>query len=185
MLHNFKFPGAANDHLYLLNYQHQQEGAPCEEGGCDPKQRIKRWVDEDDSFIVLHRGVLYMDQGRHTEAEAMYERALRGHEKALGPEHASTVKVVHNLGNLYRDQGRLAEAEAMYKRALQGYEKASEPVLTLWLEIASNLVLLYADQGRIAEAETMAERVVQELEKALERTILGWEADSDRLASQV
>ena len=50
---------------------------------------------------------------RLTEAEAMYQRALAGYEKALGPEHESTLDTVHNLGLLRKDQGKLAEAEAM------------------------------------------------------------------------
>jgi hypothetical protein len=33
----------------------------------------------------------------------MYERALRGRETALGPEHTSTLDIVHNLGLLYRN----------------------------------------------------------------------------------
>ncbi|KAI8272665.1 hypothetical protein K4K60_012077 [Colletotrichum sp. SAR11_57] len=73
----------------------------------------KEWMF--DSF-----GNLYSDQGRLKEAEAMYERALQGKEKALGPDHTSTLNTVNNLGILYKDQGRLKEAEAMYERALQG-----------------------------------------------------------------
>ena len=46
----------------------------------------------------------------------MYERALAGKEKALGPDHTSTLDTVHNLGNLYKKQGRLVKAEAMYQR---------------------------------------------------------------------
>jgi tetratricopeptide (TPR) repeat protein len=45
-------------------------------------------------------GYLYSDQGKLTEAEAMYLRALEGYEKALGPDHISTLDIVHNLGNL-------------------------------------------------------------------------------------
>ncbi|KAL5592635.1 hypothetical protein FOBRF1_013661 [Fusarium oxysporum] len=57
-LRRFKFPGATNDHLYLPDYEHQQVGMPCEEGGCDPKQRIERPIDDDDSFVVVHRGTI-------------------------------------------------------------------------------------------------------------------------------
>jgi tetratricopeptide (TPR) repeat protein len=56
----------------------------------------------------------------------MYVRALSGKEKALGPDHTSTLNTVYNLGNLYRNQGRLAEAEQMYGRAL-AEEKALGP----------------------------------------------------------
>jgi Tetratricopeptide repeat len=44
----------------------------------------------------------------------MYDRALAGYEKALGPEHTSTLGTVHGLGVLYSDQGKLDQAEQMY-----------------------------------------------------------------------
>jgi tetratricopeptide (TPR) repeat protein len=48
-------------------------------------------------------GLLYADQGKLAEAEAMYTRALQGKEEALGPKHTSTLLTVNNLGNLYAD----------------------------------------------------------------------------------
>jgi Tfp pilus assembly protein PilF len=47
----------------------------------------------------------------------MYQRALQGYEKAWGPEHTSTLRIVNNLGLLYVSQGKLDEAEQMYQRA--------------------------------------------------------------------
>jgi hypothetical protein len=44
----------------------------------------------------------------------MYQRALAGYEKALGPHHTSTLIAVNNLGSLYSGQGKLQEAEEMY-----------------------------------------------------------------------
>lgn len=55
-------------------------------------------------------GYLYFDQGRLKEAEEMYQRALAGCEKALGPDHTFTLNIVNNLGNLYNSQGKLKEA---------------------------------------------------------------------------
>ena len=37
----------------------------------------------------------------------MYIRALKGCEKALGPNHTSTLDTVNNLGLFYNDQGKL------------------------------------------------------------------------------
>ena len=54
----------------------------------------------------------------------MYQQALAGKEKALGPNHTSTLDTVNNLGVLYRDQGKLAQAEQMYRRALMGFQKS-------------------------------------------------------------
>ena len=57
-LRRFKFPGIANDHLYLPGYKHQREGLSCQDGGCDRNQRIERPLDEEDSFVVVHRGTV-------------------------------------------------------------------------------------------------------------------------------
>ncbi|RYO93500.1 hypothetical protein DL764_007993 [Monosporascus ibericus] len=122
--------------------------------------------DDGDEWITGAFGNLYADQGRLKDAEAMYERALQGKEKAWGPEHTSTLDTVNNLGILYADQGRLKDAEAMYKRALQGYEKAWGPEHTSTLTTVNNLGILYADQGRLKDAEAMYERAVQGYEKA-------------------
>lgn len=72
-------------------------------------------------------GILYKNQGKLAEAEAMFSRALQGYEEALGPKHTSTIQTVNNLGALYAKQGKLAEEEAMYTRALKGYEEALGP----------------------------------------------------------
>jgi hypothetical protein len=47
-------------------------------------------------------------------AKQIFERALRGYEKALGTEHTLTLQTVSNIGNLYKDQGKLALAEQIY-----------------------------------------------------------------------
>ncbi|KAK1625431.1 hypothetical protein BDP81DRAFT_463949 [Colletotrichum phormii] len=74
----------------------------------------KAYIELKDNTWVFHAlGNLYSDQGRLKEAEAMYERALQGKEKALGPDHTSTLSTVNNLGIFYSDQGRLKEAEAI------------------------------------------------------------------------
>jgi hypothetical protein len=43
--------------------------------------------------------------------------SIAGREKALGPDHTSTLDTIHNLDNLYGDQGKLDVAEQMCTRA--------------------------------------------------------------------
>ena len=107
---------------------------------------------------VHNLGLLFANQGKMVEAEAMYRRALEGYEKALGPEHTSTLNTVNNLGNLYKNQGKVVEAEAMYRRALEGKEKAWGPEHTSTLNTVNNLGILYANQGKMVEAEAMFRR---------------------------
>ncbi|GFF61344.1 putative Pfs, NB-ARC and TPR domain protein (JCVI) [Aspergillus udagawae] len=112
-------------------------------------------------------GNLYSDQGKLEKAEEMYQRALAGYEKALGPEHTSTLDTVNNIGSLYQIQGKLKEAEEMYQRVLAGYEKALGPDHTSTLNTVDNLGSLYKDQGKLKEAEEMYQRALAGKEKAL------------------
>ncbi|KAL4975282.1 hypothetical protein BDW66DRAFT_167301 [Aspergillus desertorum] len=97
------------------------------------QRNIGHWLDirpEDrlNIFGAFHcLGILFSDQGKLKEAEKMYQRALAGREKALGPDHTSTLDTVNNLGNLYSDQDKLKEAEELYQRAL------AEPEASSWL----------------------------------------------------
>ena len=106
-------------------------------------------------------GFLCADQGKHAEAERMYQRALDGYEKAWGPDHTSTLDTINNLGNLYTDQGKHAEAERKYQRALNGQEKTWGPDHTSTLNTVNNLGFLYADQGKYAKAEEMYRRALE------------------------
>ena len=92
-------------------------------------------------------GDLYAHQGKMTEAEKMYQRALKGYEKAWGPEHTSTLDTVNNLAFLYANQGKHAEAEKMYQRALDGYEKVWSRDHPSRLRTLNNLKLLNASRS--------------------------------------
>jgi tetratricopeptide (TPR) repeat protein len=116
---------------------------------------------------LCNLGNLYTNVEKLAEAEGMYHRALAGAEKALGPDHRSTLRVVHSLGVLYSEQGKLAEAEAMCQRALAGSEKALGPDHSSTLEVVHGLAVLYREQGKLAEAEAMFQRALAGFEKAL------------------
>lgn len=70
----------------------------------------------------------------------MFQRALAGYEKALGPDHTSTLGTINNLEGLYRGQGKMVEAKEMYWRALAGKEKALSPDHTSTLSTDTVLV---------------------------------------------
>ncbi len=141
-------------------------------------QLLRVWNEEnkgsdniEDCVLQFHAnlGSLCRAQGKLTEADSMYQRALIGREKALGRDHTSTLDTVNNLGNLYRDQGKLSEAELMYQRALIGYEKVFEQDQTSTLDTVNNLGVLYWTQGKLTKAESMYQRALIGYEKALGR----------------
>jgi tetratricopeptide (TPR) repeat protein len=127
-------------------------------------QRCHDWtlLDKDGSlaWIAHSLGHLFAAQGKLVESEAMYQQALAGYDKTLGPKHTSTLNTVNNLGNLYSNQGKLAEAEQMYDRALAGYEEALGSAHTSTLRTLNSLGNLYYAQGKLAEAETMYNRAL-------------------------
>ncbi|KAL2832185.1 hypothetical protein BDW59DRAFT_181471 [Aspergillus cavernicola] len=111
-------------------------------------------------------GNLYSDQSMLKEAEELYHQALAGYEKALGPDHMSTLNTIHYLGGLYFNQGKLKESEEMYHQALAGKEKALGPDHTSTLDTVNNLGNVYSDQGKLKEAEVMYHQALAGYEKA-------------------
>jgi tetratricopeptide (TPR) repeat protein len=124
-------------------------------------------LNEGDLHGLHDLGLLLKGQGKIAEAEQMYQRALAGKEKTLGPGYMSTLDTVSNLGDLYRLQDKMMEAEQMYQRALGGYKNALGPDHTLTLDTVNNLGVLYHHQGKIIEAEQMFQRALTGYEKAL------------------
>ena len=49
---------------------------------------------------------LYESQGRYTEAEPLYIKALEMNKKLLGAEHPDVATSLNNLAALYETQGR-------------------------------------------------------------------------------
>jgi tetratricopeptide (TPR) repeat protein len=70
--------------------------------------------DEGMEWALGSLGNLCTNQGKLDEAEKMYQRALQGMEKVLGPDHTLTLDSIYCLGSLYWSQGKLDEAEKMY-----------------------------------------------------------------------
>jgi hypothetical protein len=82
-------------------------------------------------LTVGNLGLLYADQGKLAEAEAMYTRALQGYEEALGPQFVLSYLPVLNttfaFGNLLSQTAREMMAKGMYTRALSGYTTVQGP----------------------------------------------------------
>ncbi|KAJ5760217.1 TPR repeat protein [Penicillium odoratum] len=114
-----------------------------------------------------HVSMLLRDQIQLDKAEQMLMRALAGKEKALGPDHTSTLATVNNLGDLFCDQGKLDKAEQMLMRALAGMEKALGPDHSSTLSTVHSLGVLFCDQGKLDKAEQMLMRALAGKEKAL------------------
>jgi tetratricopeptide (TPR) repeat protein len=105
--------------------------------------------------------LVYKSQGQYDKAERLYNRALEGHEKKLGPTHLDTLSTVQNLAVVYRDQGRYDEAEQLYNRALEGLEEKLGPIHPDTLETVNGLANLYQKQSRYNKAERLYRRALE------------------------
>jgi CHAT domain-containing protein/Tfp pilus assembly protein PilF len=110
---------------------------------------------------------IYDAQGRYSEAETLYRRALAVQEKALGPDHPDTAASLVSLAGIYDAQGRYSEAETLYRRALAVREKALGPDHPETAASLARLANIYGSQGRYAEAEPLSRRALAIWEKAL------------------
>jgi len=77
--------------------------------------------------VLVGLGILYAGQGKSSEAEPLFERAIAVRERAFGPQHPTLAAPVAHLGTLRMNKRRYAEAEALYKRVLVIIEQARVP----------------------------------------------------------
>ncbi|KAK5231837.1 hypothetical protein LTR47_006970 [Exophiala xenobiotica] len=77
----------------------------------------------------------------------MYEYALSGLTRALGPDHIHAIGAVNNLANLYCEQGKVLRAQELYNQALVGITEKLGPAHYFVWGVTNNLGLCYAMQG--------------------------------------
>src|SRR5260221_1072341 len=88
----------------------------------------------------------------------MCEQALSISERALGPEHPDTARILNNLAELYTTHGQYAKAEPLTKRAVEIVEKRLGPDHPDLAMCLNNLALLFQATGRLEEAEPLSRR---------------------------
>ncbi|MBX3123803.1 MAG: tetratricopeptide repeat protein, partial [Nitrospira sp.] len=111
----------------------------------------------DDARVALaanQLGLLYHDQGRLSEAEALYLRALGTWEAQLGPEHEDVAAALNNLAEIAHAKGEWAAAEPLYERVLKIERQTLGPAHPDVAISLNNLAELYRKQGRETAAES-------------------------------
>ena len=105
---------------------------------------------------------LYHSQGRYSEAEPLYLKALKIGELQIPENKSSVASSLNNLAELYREQGRYSEAEPLYLRVLEIARDLSidHPNITVTL---NNLGILYISQGRFRESEKFFSKILENI----------------------
>jgi tetratricopeptide (TPR) repeat protein len=61
---------------------------------------------------------VFQAQGKYSEAEGLYKRALVIREKVLGANHPDVGQTLNNLALVYVAQAKYTEAAGLFERAL-------------------------------------------------------------------
>ncbi|MGK7940457.1 MAG: tetratricopeptide repeat protein [Crocosphaera sp.] len=98
---------------------------------------------------------LYHFQGRYSDADPLYLKALELITILLGDNHPDVATSLNNLAGLYKSQGRYSDAKPLYLQALELRKKLlgdNHPDIATSL---NNLAGLYYYQGRYSDAESL------------------------------
>jgi tetratricopeptide (TPR) repeat protein len=155
---------ALKDHYARENYPAAQIDAQ------ELERLVKARFGADHAYYALalnKLGIVCWKQGKYTEAEGLFKRALAIREKALGANHPDVGQTLNNLALVYGAQAKYTEAEGLFKRALAIREKAlgaNHPDVGRSLNSLANV---YRAQGKYSEAEGLCKRALAIHEKAL------------------
>lgn len=105
---------------------------------------------------------LYRDEGRLSDVEPVFERALEIQRRILGPQDPAVGETLYGLAQVYREEGRLRKALPVYGRALQIEEKSlapDDPRLEFSLNDYANLLQQTGEDAEAAYARARPGRV--------------------------
>lgn len=120
------------------------------------------------TFSCLNNlGLVFFEQGKLQEAEAMHKQALACRAMVLGLENPHTVTSMDILGLIFYKQGKLQAAESMHRQALKSRNEMLGSDNPYTLISMDNLGLVLCQQGRSQEAEAMLQQASERNERVL------------------
>ena len=100
----------------------------------------------------------YYNQAQFSQAEPLFQSALKFYENKFGPDNPTVAAILNNLGSIHERLGHLAQAESLYKRALEIDEKAFGREHHNVAVVLKNLAGIYRSNHRNDEATKLEQR---------------------------
>jgi tetratricopeptide (TPR) repeat protein len=135
------------------------------------RQQIVFGKEHPETLVCMNNlAIVLKAQGKHAEAEPLFQETLAIREKVLGKEHPETLLSTIGLAALLRRQGKYVEAEQMLRETLVLQEKVLGKEHPETMATMSGLAKTLRRQGKYAEAEQMLQEAL-----ALRLKVLGKE----------
>jgi tetratricopeptide (TPR) repeat protein len=124
-------------------------------------QEAEKFGPDDPRFAVSIHNLAnwYATQGKYSQAEPLYQRAVGILEKTRGAEHPQTAMARVGLADLLQVEGRLPEAEPLYLRSVNGLEKGLGKDHTMVALALERYALLLRKTKRATTADAVEARV--------------------------
>jgi tetratricopeptide (TPR) repeat protein len=148
-------------------------------------ERVSKPNDPAIGMTLNSLGLVYVDLGQTTEAEACFDRARENWETALGPRHTYVARALLNLIPIYCKTDRAIEAEALARRALSIAEERLGPDNTLTGLILTHYAEVLRLTNRKSEAKTLKKQAQSILNKSAKQNLQGYSVDARSLGRQV
>jgi tetratricopeptide (TPR) repeat protein len=112
------------------------------------------------ALIQNNLGFVYERQGKYSDAEAAFYRALRGMAAAGRTNGSETAPIMGNLGALYYEAGRFAESEKLFLRSISALATSSGQE-TEMSTLLNNLGAVYLAEYKNQLAQETGDRALK------------------------
>ena len=103
---------------------------------------------------------VYREQGKYTQAEALFSQALAMNSRVLGREHPRTLLTAAEFAFMYQRQGKYELAQTYGAQALAGRRHALGSEHPDTMDSAADLALAYISQKEFIKAEPLAREAI-------------------------
>lgn len=107
------------------------------------------------AVVLDELGIVYLKQGRYTEAQRALERSLTVFTKFAPWDRLEFADALNNLGALYFDEAQYSKAQELFEQAVSFWESSlafSQPRVLTGL---NNFAALLRSEGQVAESEQL------------------------------
>jgi tetratricopeptide (TPR) repeat protein len=119
------------------------------------------------AYTLDYLGTLYTQSGRTDDAIAVFERALAGFDRALGPHSEDALASAGRLADSYENAKQWSKAETLRRRLLAEVKAQPSPDLAALAQAESDLALCLDAQKQWDEAMSLYSDALQKRRQAL------------------